>query len=133
MAPVVVDSSVILGLFDPQDALHAVATMAVRSARDAGHAFVLPASVLAEVLVGAARRGTAELELRHLQVIKAFGSPHGIDERTAVVAAAWRARHASLRLPDALVLATADIVGADAVLTGDKRWSGLDPRLRVVG
>jgi hypothetical protein len=35
-------------------------------------------------------------------------------------------------LPDALVLATVDVVQADAVLTGDKRWEGMDPRIEVI-
>jgi hypothetical protein len=30
------------------------------------------------------------------------------------------------------VLATADIVGAETILTGDKRWQGLDSRVEVV-
>ena len=133
MGTIVVDSSVILALFDPKDTLHVAAATAVRSARDAGHTFVLPASVLAEVLVGAARRGTAELDLRHHQVVNAFGPPRCLDDPIAVAAAARRARHQTLRLPDALVIATADVIQADTVLTGDKRWGSLDPRVQLVG
>lgn len=132
MGSVVLDASVILALFDPRDALHHSAVAAVRSARTAGNTFILPGSVLAEVLVGAARRGTAELDLRRRQVVNAFGTPRCLDEEIAVAAAVRRARHRSLRLPDALVLATADTTQADIVLTGDKRWSGLDPRVRLI-
>jgi PIN domain nuclease of toxin-antitoxin system len=47
-------------------------------------------------------------------------------------AARRRARHRSLRLPDALVLATADVAAADVVLTGGKRWADMDPRIEVI-
>ncbi len=132
MGSVVIDSSVILALFDPQDALHAPAAAATRAAKNDGHSFILPASVLAEVLVGAARRGPDERDLRHRQMVNAFGTPRSLDEPIAVAAAERRARHPALRLPDALVLATADVTHADLVLTADKRWSGLDPRVRLV-
>lgn len=133
MESVVIDASVVLALFDPEDALHTSAATDVRKRRAAGDDFVIPASVLAEVLVGAARLGDAEFDTRRDLTIAAFGQPHPVDEAVAVAAAKWRARHRSLRLPDALVVATADVVGADTVLTGDKRWQSLDPRIQVIG
>lgn len=66
-------------------------------------------------------------------MVAAFGAPFPLNEDVAVAAALWRARHSSLRLPDALVLATADVGAADAILTGDKRWRRLDPRVEVIG
>ncbi|MGH3273552.1 MAG: PIN domain-containing protein [Streptosporangiaceae bacterium] len=132
MGTVVLDASIVIALFDPQDALHAAASAAARRHRDAADDFLLPASVLAEVLVGAARQGEAELTSRRSAMIAAFGSPYAMDEEVAVAAARRRARHQSLRLPDALVLATADVTAADAVLAGDKRWRGLDPRIELV-
>ena len=49
-----------------------------------------------------------------------------IDRRIAAKAARLRARHGrALRLPDALVLATADVLRADRVLTTD---AGLQAR-----
>lgn len=134
MAKVVLDASAILALFDPKDELHASAAEAVRRHRAGRAQFVLPASVSAEVLVGAARRGNDELNTRRQQTIAAFGKPVPVDEEVAVTAAALRAHHPSLRLPDALVLATATRVDAGTVLTGDKKWSRIDPRVeRVVG
>ncbi len=51
----------------------------------------------------------------------------------ARVAAALRARHGrSLRLPDALVLATAEVLGADSVLTTDAGWPDTGVDVRVV-
>jgi predicted nucleic acid-binding protein len=132
MGTVVLDASVVLALFDPEDALHSSASTAVRRRRDAGDEFILPASVLAEVLVGAAKRGDGELASRRALAIAAFGPPRPLDEEVAVAAARRRARHRSPRLPDALVIATAGVAGADAVLTGDKRWEGMDPRITVI-
>ena len=40
----------------------------------------------------------------------------------AVTAAALRARHRSLKLPDALVIATAIHLDADHLVTTDRRW-----------
>ena len=52
----------------------------------------------------------------------------------ARAAAALRGRHArSLRLPDGLVLATADILGADNVLTTDAGWPDTGVDVRIVG
>lgn len=133
MGTVVLDTSVVLALLDPDDALHAAAAAAVRRHRDRRARFVLPASVLAELLVGAARRGEEELQTRRQQVTAAFGPPVPIDETVAVTAARIGARHRTLRLPDALVLATADVARAESVLAGDKQWPRLDPRVELVG
>jgi predicted nucleic acid-binding protein len=94
---------------------------------------MLPAIVLAEVLVGAARRGEEELRLRREQLTAAFGVPVPVDEVVAVAAASLRARHRFLRMPDALVLATADVTAAEVVLTGDKKWSAVDQRVELIG
>jgi predicted nucleic acid-binding protein len=132
MGTVVLDASVILALFDPHDSLHDPASAAARQGRSDGDVFLLPASVLAEILVAAARRGQEELAIRRAQAVAAFGSPYPITEEVAVAAARRRARHRALRLPDALVLATADVAEADVVLTGDKRWAGMDRRVAIV-
>jgi predicted nucleic acid-binding protein len=50
----------------------------------------------------------------------------------AVTAAQLRATHRSLRLPDALVLATAAAVEADTVLTGDEQWLRIDSRVQLI-
>lgn len=47
-------------------------------------------------------------------------------------AARLRARHPSLRLPDALVIAHAEAIGADELLTTDARWKRFSTRVRVV-
>lgn len=132
MGPVVLDASVVLALLDPQDALHQAAVTALREHRAAGARFALPASVLAEVLVGAARLGDQALEQRRDQIVAAFGSPVALDGAVAVNAARLRATHRSLRLPDAVVLATAQVIDAAAVLTGDKQWHKVDSRVTLI-
>lgn len=130
MGPVVLDTSVVLALLDPDDALHSPSAREVTGRRGSAATFVLPASVLAELLVGAANRG--DLDKVRQNVVGAFGPVRVLDEAVAVAAAVRRSRHPSLRLPDALVLATADVVGAEAVLTGDRRWGALDERVVVL-
>ncbi|HEX5492959.1 MAG TPA: PIN domain-containing protein [Mycobacteriales bacterium] len=132
MGTVVLDSSVVLALLDPDDVLHASSAGAVRQWRDSSDGFLLPAVVLAEVLVGAARGGAAELATRRDLIVDAFGAPYPVDEEVAVAAARRRAGHRSLRLPDALVIATADVAGATAILTGDKRWHRIDARIQII-
>jgi predicted nucleic acid-binding protein len=53
-------------------------------------------------------------------------------EDIAETAAELRAHHRALRLPDAVVIATGDVLGADAVLTGDARWRRVSRRVRVI-
>ena len=47
-----------------------------------------------------------------------------LDVEIASAAARLRARHRSLRLPDALVIASASVAGADRLVTTDRRWPG---------
>src|SRR2546428_547383 len=54
-----------------------------------------------------------------------------LNEQIAERAARLRAHHRTLRLPDALVLATADALDATA-LTCDRSWARLSRRARVV-
>ena len=132
MLRILVDTSVVLATLDPGDALHLPAASASRIERAAGHELIVPMSVLAEVLVRPARRGRRELRRWRDLTVANFGAPIQIDEAIAVAAATRRARHSALRLPDALVLATADVLQADRVLTGDKRWCALDERVHLV-
>ncbi len=81
--------------------------------------------------MGAAVRGDVDAVAR--LVVDAFGPVRPLDEAVSVAAARRRAKHPNLRLPDALVLATADVDAAARVLTGDRRWQSLDERVEVVG
>ena len=132
MGEVVIDSSILLGFLDPDDAHHRSAIRAVAAAVDAGDDVVIPASVLAEVLVGAARQGPAVRDEAERRLLDAVDRLHPIDRDVAVHAADVRASHRTVRLPDALVIATGRALDA-RVLTGDKRWAPVDPRVEVVG
>jgi PIN domain nuclease of toxin-antitoxin system len=55
-----------------------------------------------------------------------------IGEDIAVEAARLRGRHRSLRLPDALIIASGDLLDADSILTGDRKWTAVSHRVQVV-
>jgi predicted nucleic acid-binding protein len=132
MGSVVVDASVVLGLLDPRDTHHANATRALKKARAAGDDIVLPASALAEVLVGASRLGPSAVRTTEAFVDTIVDEVHVIDRAVARAAAQYRSSHRSLRLPDAFVLAVGSTLSADAVLTADTRWAKVDRRVRVI-
>ena len=132
MGTVVLDASVVLGLRDPGDSHHTAASEALRTSRAAGERLVLPASALAEVLVGASRLGGEAVGRTEAFVDAIIDDVHPIDRETARAAAELRARHRSLRLPDAFVLAVGKILQASAVLTADQAWQRVDPRVRVI-
>ena len=130
MALVVLDSSVVIAFLDPDDALHESAVPALTDHRH--DALVIPASVYAEILVAPYRRGSeaaAEVEafLADLDV-----RIEAITEAIARAAARLRSGSRSLRLPDALVIATADEIDAENVLTGDASLAGISPRVTLV-
>jgi predicted nucleic acid-binding protein len=131
VGPVVLDSSVLIAIFDPRDAHHRTTLATLKSGFQAGLAFSVPASVLSEVLVGAARHSEEAAAARRRDIERLFPT-RIIDDAVAVAAAHLRARHRSLRLPDALVIATGIVDNAEKVLTADKRWSGLDERVHVL-
>jgi predicted nucleic acid-binding protein len=56
MGPVVLDPSVLIGLYDAKDAHHARASAANLDGRLAGARVILPTSVLSEIMVGTYRR-----------------------------------------------------------------------------
>ncbi|MCB0959944.1 MAG: PIN domain-containing protein [Acidimicrobiales bacterium] len=119
----IVDAGVIIAHLDPADAHHAAAGDALGEAFEAYDDLVVPASALAECAVGAARAG--EATLAHLQRYLSE-VPFAVGELTPEVslrAARLRARHGRrLRLPDALVVATAVEERATRLLTTDRGW-----------
>ena len=133
MGAVVLDSSVVLASLDTSDAHFYAAISAIQSAHKVGHDFIIPASVLAEVLVGEARRNRGDVEQRRVAVESMFGPVRRIDEDVAVAAARLRAKHRSLRLSDALVIAVGIVDDAAAVMTADKRWLNYHKRVMVIG
>lgn len=120
MGTLILDASVLIGLLDSSDPHHPVAVNDVEAADQAGAALQTPASAYSEALVAFARadRVTDARESIAGMGIAVAPLTAEIGER----AAGLRAEHERLRLPDALVLATARGLGAD-LLTYDDRLS----------
>lgn len=134
MALTVLDAGVVIALLDRADTHHPAADAALREAFAAGDELILPASAYAECLVAPLRHGddAAQVVDDLLDALPARVAPIG--RQTARAAAVLRARHGrALRLPDALVVATALEVRAARVLTTDAGWPPLDVRVAVVG
>jgi predicted nucleic acid-binding protein len=123
------DTSVLIALLDPSDPHH----RAARASLDA-HAdddLRIPAHTLAEALVHPARAGKDREARRLIAGLEIAVDP--VDEAVAVAAARLRALHGSaLRMPDALVLAYADVHKAKSVLTADARWTAWSRRVELV-
>jgi predicted nucleic acid-binding protein len=127
VALIVVDSSVVIAQLDAADSLHAQASAALLAhATDDLH---LPASAYAESLIGLARAGRLAEARAAIGALGLAIAP--IDEAVAEEAAMIRAREQALRLPDALVLACGEVLDADIVLTGDRRWQQF-PRVELI-
>jgi predicted nucleic acid-binding protein len=127
VAVAVLDASVFIAYLDPDDAHHASSVAALRESET----LVLPASAYAEILVYPYERGPAVV--RHVESaiaeLPVEIEPTGVE--IARRAAELRAKK-RVRLPDALVIATGDFLGADVVLTADRRWRRLGRQVRVV-
>jgi predicted nucleic acid-binding protein len=129
----VLDAGVVIAILDASDAHHTAAVSAVAEARERSETLVLPASAYAECLVAPHRRGPDAVA-----TVDAFvdALPARIEPATreiAATAAELRARHAGgLRLPDALVVATALTLGADRLITTDARWPPLSVQVEVL-
>lgn len=129
MGTLTLDASIVIGFFRRGDAHHESARTALAAARSRDDHFVLPASVFSEVLAGGYRAGTAA-EMRR-RLLGLFGPVRVVDEEVADTAARLRATHRSLRLPDALVIATG-IAADGVVLTCDDRLGPVDDRVQVL-
>jgi predicted nucleic acid-binding protein len=123
------DAGVVIGVLDAADAHHGAATDALATAQRHADRLAMAASAFAECLVGPARRGERAVsvvldlfERLPIEVVE-------LDADTARSAAVLRARHRSLRLPDALVIASAAARSADRLVTTDRRW----PTARALG
>ena len=133
MGLTVLDAGVIIAVLDATDAHHAAAVASVGAARDRGDVLVLPASAYAECLVAPHRRGQDAVSVvdRFLDALPARVEP--ADRSIAGAAAALRAAHGTaLRLPDALVIATAIVRGGDRILTTDAGWPAVAARVEVL-
>jgi predicted nucleic acid-binding protein len=122
MGLTVLDAGVLIGFLDGNDAHHDAAHTALRDARDRNDLLVLPASAYAEVLVGPSRKGSSAVAAVRDLVERVPVQIAPLDAEVAEAAADLRARHRSLKLPDALVIATAATLEADHLVTTDRGW-----------
>jgi predicted nucleic acid-binding protein len=131
---VVLDSGVVVGFLDRQDALHDAADAAVRELVR-GQRMLASVVTYAEVLTGA--------RLGHHNEDDVAGFFAGllsavlpVDVAVAEEAADLRSRVKALRMPDALILATAETdPEVDLIVTGDQRLSkvsGLRVNVRLL-
>ncbi len=129
MGLTVVDAGVIIGLLDERDPHHLAASRALHELVAGTDRLVLPASALAEVLVAPSRRGAGAVGVVLALIERVPLRVVALDQPIAVAAAALRAKQKALKLPDALVIATASVLAADRLLTTDRRW----PTARQLG
>lgn len=129
MARVALDADVVMAFLDAEDDQHEHAVNALRPLLTTGEDIVLSASVYAEIMVRPLARGTDATVDEFLDAINA--TVIAVDRPIARLAAQLRGRHRSLRLPDALSLATA--LAADAeLLTLDNRLSRIEAREKML-
>jgi len=122
MGLTVLDAGVLIAVLDGSDAHHRAAVRFLSDAGGRGDHLVVPASAYAEVLVGPFKAGAAAVRTVDEFLGRLGANIAPADADIARRAAQLRARHRSLRLPDALVVATADHLGADSLPTTDAGW-----------
>lgn len=117
---VVLDSDAVLAFLDRADALHDAADEAIRELL--GKDRLLASTVTyAEVLTGARLGRHDEKRIRGF-FADLISEILPVDAEVANKAADLRARRKSLRMPDAMILATADLhPEVDLLVTGDRR------------
>ena len=125
MGLIVCDAGVLIALLDSSDAHHNAARDALAVHIERGDRFVLPVSAYAEILVGPLRRDESAARVVEDLVDQLPMVVQPVDRVLARVAAELRARYERLRLPDALVIATAMTIGASELLTTDQGWPEL--------
>ena len=122
---VLLDTMVWIYLLDAHPRYADLAAVVLRGVEEGGNAGIISSITLAELLTAPARAGD-ERALRDYELYLAHFPNLTIapcDAATARQAARVRAQ-TGLRLPDAIVLATGHLAGADVVVSNDKRWEG---------
>jgi predicted nucleic acid-binding protein len=124
---IVLDASVAIAALAADDAHHDAAVNALAGASD--DELVLAATTRAEILVGPARAGGKTLAAARDFADGCETVP--ISAAMADDAAALKARHRGLSLPDAIALVIAEMIDADAVWTFDRRWRDVHRRVAI--
>ncbi len=122
MALTHLDAGVIIGFLDADDAHHGAARTALAQALGGRDQIAMAASALAECLVGPARRGDSSIQIVIDALKRLPVEIVNLNTEIATEAARLRSRNRSLRLPGALVIATAAVSNVDQLITTDGRW-----------
>ena len=121
---IALDSDTVVAFLDRSDALHGPADRAVRESSQSGR-LVVSAVTYAEVMTGA-RIGHHDEALVAGFFEQLITDILPVDFQIADRAATLRARNRSLKMPDALIVATADLVPEiELLVTGDEGISKL--------
>jgi predicted nucleic acid-binding protein len=118
----ILDASVLIALLDTADAHHERSVDDVERADRAGRRLLVPASAYSEALVAFARADRIDDARKSVAAMGIEISP--LTETIAERASELRARHDRLRLPDAIVLASASCLDGE-LLSYDRRLSSL--------
>jgi predicted nucleic acid-binding protein len=126
VARVALDADLLIAFLDPGDAQHDRAVRELRRRLTSGEELLVGATVYAEVIVRPLQQGTDA-------TVDGFLDAAGVrlvptDRTIARRAARLRADNASLRLPDAISLATA-LVNHATLLTLDKKLNQIAQRV----
>jgi len=133
MGLIVLDAGVIIGILDAGDTHHANARKVLAEAIGNAAELVLPASAYAEILAGAFAAGTAAAATVDEFVDALPARIQSVTREIARSAGRLRAEHGTrVRLPDALVIATAMVLKADRLLTTDARWPRVPVEVTIV-
>ncbi len=127
MARVALDADIVIAFLDPGDDQHARAVAELRPRLAAGDELLAAATVYAESIVRPLQQGTDAIVDEFFDAAGISIVP--IDRAVGRRAAVLRAAHQSLRLPDAMSLATA-IVTDSALLTLDKKLRRIARRVQ---
>ena len=127
MARVALDADVVIAFLDPGDDQHATAVAELRPRLAAGDELLAAATVYAESIVLPLQQGTDATVDEFFDAAGISIVP--IDRAVARRAAVLRAEHQSLRLPDAMSLATA-IATDSSLLTLDKKLRQIARRVQ---
>jgi predicted nucleic acid-binding protein len=124
---IVLDASVAIAALSADDVHHDAAMNALAGASDDD--LVLAATTRAEILVGPARVGGKTLTAARDFADGCETIP--VSAAIADDAAALKAHHRGLSLPDAIALVVAEMIDADSVWTFDRRWRDVHRRVTI--
>jgi predicted nucleic acid-binding protein len=126
MGPIVLDTSVVVAALNPDDAHHRSAVAELTARRVARQPIKISTVVIAELHSVKRPRQAAWLAWID-RFVDSLGADAviSVDRPTAELAGAARAKKPSLKLPDALIKATADQLGGE-LLTADRKLAKLD-------